>query len=303
MSHPIAEALEPDLPTDDDVAFFEERGYWISPCFMDAERVERCRAAMEEVYQGHFETGRSPWPGWIERGDRDEALASVAPGYWRPGDDPAALRKTDNAWWANRTIEEVATDAYLGACAARLMRAEVIRLWQDQLLHKPGGGSPTATAGWHQDLYYWGSAVTTDQLLTAWVAFDDVTEQNGAVRVVAGSHRWGIVDDVSDFWSRDLDAQERAIAEHADGIEVVPLVLRAGQASFHHCLTLHGSRPNLTDKPRRGLAVHLQTGNVRSQALRPEEPQHYNVALLEDLGGAAGDHFEGPYWPQVHPRT
>lgn len=289
------------LPTDDDVAFFQTRGYWIAPRFMDTDRIARCRDAMEDVYQGSFHTGRTPWAGWIQRDAAEQHDANIAPGYWQPGDDPGKIRKTDNAWWSDDTIAAVATDAFLGACAARLMGADTIRLWQDQLLHKPGGGFPEATAGWHQDLYYWGSAVSCDELLTAWVAFDDVTEDNGAVQVVAGSHQWGIVDDVSDFWSSDLDSQEEAMAQAGRDVEIVPLVMDAGQASFHHCLTLHGSRPNLTDSPRRGLAVHLQTDAVRSVP-SSDSRQHYNVALLEDLGGSAGDPFVGKYWPQVHPQ-
>jgi ectoine hydroxylase-related dioxygenase (phytanoyl-CoA dioxygenase family) len=28
--------------------------------------------------------------------------------------------------------------------------------------------------------------------------------------------------------------------------------------SFHHCRTIHGSRPNTSDRPRLALAVHMQ---------------------------------------------
>jgi ectoine hydroxylase-related dioxygenase (phytanoyl-CoA dioxygenase family) len=42
-----------------------------------------------------------------------------------------------------------------------------------------------------------------------------------------------------------------------------PVLLPAGGASFHHCLTLHGSGPNLSGRPRRSFAIHLRTDKSR----------------------------------------
>src|SRR6185503_18199860 len=39
---------------------------------------------------------------------------------------------------------------------------------------------------WHQDATYWG--LSEPDVLTAWVAFTDATVENGAMRMVPGSH-------------------------------------------------------------------------------------------------------------------
>ena len=40
-----------------------------------------------------------------------------------------------------------------------------------------------------------------------------------------------------------------------DNKEIVPVILKKGQAALHHCLLAHGSGPNLTEFPRIGIAV------------------------------------------------
>ena len=41
--------------------------------------------------------------------------------------------------------------------------------------------------------------------------------------------------------------------------EEVPALLAPGGASFHNCLTFHGSGPNRSAGPRRSLAIHMRT--------------------------------------------
>ena len=43
-----------------------------------------------------------------------------------------------------------------------------------------------AYVSWHQDATYWG--LSAPDVLTAWVAFTDATVENGAMRMVPGSH-------------------------------------------------------------------------------------------------------------------
>ena len=49
----------------------------------------------------------------------------------------------------------------------------------------------TAIVGWHQDAYYW--PMTPQHSVTVWLAFDDVDEENGAMKIIPGSHRGGVI--------------------------------------------------------------------------------------------------------------
>ena len=76
----------------------------------------------------------------------------------------------------------------------------------------------------------------------AWVALQDTDLGNGAMRTIVGSHRWGLLEDSANFGRTDLEGlQARLSAQEMSGAWIdEPCVLREGEVSFHHCLTLHG---------------------------------------------------------------
>jgi len=149
--------------------------------------------------------------------------------------------------------------------------------------------------GWHQDYGYW-QCIDPPEMLTAWVALDDVSEENGCMQVVPGSHKWGLVPE-GNFFDHDLQAlEERITAASGKTFQTAPCILPAGALSFHHCMTLHGSGPNLSQRPRRSLVVHLLPEGTRYRAGSPSEG-HMNVRLL---GGRDGDPFAGPYFPVLY---
>ena len=270
-------------PNDDDCQFFSEHGYWIAPVMFTRDEVDRFRAGMDRVRAGEFRTGRAP------------AFDLPIPA------DETALRKIDNAWWADPDLADLATDVRLGAVAARLLGVERIRLWQDQLLHKPPSGEARTRIGWHQDWDSWRTVASLDRFVTAWVALDDVDEANGAMQVLPGSNHWGPLQGQSNFFGADLDAQlDRLAAQH----DVSPqlLEMRAGQVSFHHVLTFHGSSTNSSDRVRRSLAVHLVDATIASVS-QSDGWQHYNLGLLQQRGGEVGDGYDiEELWPVVFPR-
>ncbi|HVT76728.1 MAG TPA: phytanoyl-CoA dioxygenase family protein, partial [Acidimicrobiales bacterium] len=212
--------------------------------------------------------------------------------------DPSALRKIDNAWWADPDLASLATDKRLGEIAAALLDTPTVRLWQDQLLDKPPTGVDTGNIGWHQDWDSWKSVASRDDFVTAWVALDDVDEVNGAMQVIPGSHRWGHLAGESNFLGTDVDAQLANLAREREA-SPVHLSMQAGQASFHHVLTFHGSGPNKSNRPRRSLAVHLVAGDVTAVD-EGEGWRHYNLGLLQSRGGQLGDAYaDDGLWPVV----
>ena len=63
-------------------------------------------------------------------------------------------------------------------------------MFRDQVLLKPPGGQDKPP---HQDQSYF-RVVPEDSLVTAWIALDAATEENGCMRYVPGSHRYAVFD-------------------------------------------------------------------------------------------------------------
>ena len=80
---------------------------------------------------------------------------------------------------------------------------------------------------YHQDQPLGFHIDPADLMVTCWIAFDDSTLENGCLRVLPGTHRNGQL-------SREaIQEYERRALE--GGLESeTPLVLKAGEASFHH---------------------------------------------------------------------
>jgi ectoine hydroxylase-related dioxygenase (phytanoyl-CoA dioxygenase family) len=252
-------------------AAYDHDGYWIAPVLFDEREVATFLAATQRVVEGDH------------RGDRAPVLALPL----EPG--PLDLRKIDDAWWADPDLAALATDARLGEIAAALLGADTVRLWQDQLLYKPPGGPSETTIGWHQDWASWSTVASHGAFVTAWVAFDDVDVSNGAMQMLRGSHEWGLLPGASDFFGTDREAQLGRLGGDR-AIDPRTVTLAAGQVSFHHPLTFHGSGPNTSDRMRRSLAIHFVDGSVTAVS-EPGGWQHYNLAMFQQRGGRLGEPY------------
>src|SRR4029079_5761947 len=106
---------------------------------------------------------------------------------------------------------------------------------------------------WHQDLNYW--CLDGDREVTAWYALTPATVENGCMRFVPGSHAKKDVPHVDSFAKDNLLTRGQEIAVEVDEASAVNVVLRAGQASFHHGHMFHASGPNATESRRVGIAI------------------------------------------------
>jgi ectoine hydroxylase-related dioxygenase (phytanoyl-CoA dioxygenase family) len=105
---------------------------------------------------------------------------------------------------------------------------------------------------WHQDATYWG--LSEPDVITAWVAFTDATVENGAMRMVPGSHGEQLAHRDT-FAPHNLLSRGQEIEVEVDDARGVDVLLRAGEMSLHHVRMVHGSEPNNADYRRIGYAI------------------------------------------------
>jgi ectoine hydroxylase-related dioxygenase (phytanoyl-CoA dioxygenase family) len=240
------------LPSDEDVTFYTKHGYWVSPVIIPDAILTVAERGMARFYEEdvdqHLALDGAPPTS------RALGLKPYSHWGWRP-EDGNVMRKNDYATLRVRELARLARYPTVAACAARLSGADKLRLWHDQLLYKPTGTEgDTGNVAWHTDRYYWQTCSSED-MLTAWIPFADVSRSDGAMSMVDGSHQW--TDALQVKWESETFSVINAVLAERDAT-LVPIELRRGQVSFHHCKTLHGSGPNVGASPRRSLVVHFQ---------------------------------------------
>lgn len=269
--------------TAEDKEIFDRDGYWVSPKLLSDQEIDDLRTQQERIWQGDYDGDGYPM---FDNG---------------PHTDPGRLRKVDNGWWVNDCVRKTVTDPLIGKIAADLLDVDSIRLWHDQVINKPGldgKSSNKGNVGWHQDYGYWQSADTTN-MITAWIALQDTDLSNGGMLTILGSHKWSLVKDSNTFFEQDLDVlRQKYQANHVDWIEE-PCIMKAGQVSFHHSLTFHGSGPNLSMEPRIAIVAHLMPGDT---GFRAGVQKHDNIRLLGPRP-YHGQKFDNEFFPLLYSRS
>ncbi|MEM9105733.1 MAG: phytanoyl-CoA dioxygenase family protein [Pseudomonadota bacterium] len=132
-------------------------------------------------------------------------------------------------------------------------------VWSCELFIKEAGSDKVVS--WHQDLTYWGMG-ETDEEVTAWIAFSDVSELAGCMRFVPGSHKLSIQPHHDSFSDENLLSRGQEVAVDVDETDAVPDALAPGEMSLHHGRLFHASGPNRSDDRRIGMAIRYVTPSV-----------------------------------------
>jgi phytanoyl-CoA hydroxylase len=104
--------------------------------------------------------------------------------------------------------------------------------------------SHSSAVEWHQDWAFYPH--TNDDLLAVGVALDDMTEENGCMLMVPGSHKIDLIS------HHENGVFVGAVTDPNFNPDTVSKVLvKAGGISLHHARTLHASTPNHSEHPRR----------------------------------------------------
>jgi ectoine hydroxylase-related dioxygenase (phytanoyl-CoA dioxygenase family) len=129
------------------------------------------------------------------------------------------------------------SDAFLDSVRYQLHLTQLIKI-------NPGQGAQLL----HRDRQVWGSYLKDlePELNLMW-AMTDFSKENGATRVVPGSHTWK-------DWDRAPTDDEIAFAE-----------MKKGSLLFYSGSVIHSGGQNETDKPRIGFNIDYSLGWLRME--------------------------------------
>ncbi len=134
----------------------------------------------------------------------------------------------------------------LTAAAADIIGPNVQLHHSKMFIKPPEKGAPFPM---HQDAPFFPHE--NHSMIAAIVHFDDAPLNRGCVRVVPGSHKWGMLPHNSEgSWHLPLDEYPLS--------DAVPIEAKAGDALFFSYLTIHGSGINESDEARTTVLLQMR---------------------------------------------
>lgn len=225
--------------TNDQVAFYREHGYVVLANALSPAQLAEARHETEAII-----TGAPALRDNDDVYDLEESHTAERPRVRRIK-SPHAVR---SFFW------DLVCAPNLVAPAARLLGPDMRLRGSKMNMKAAGFGAPVE---WHQDWAFYPH--TNDDVLAVGVMLDDMTEDNGPLMVVPGSHRGSIFDHHNDgVFCGAIDARSSGI----NFSTAVKLTAPAGSISLHHVRTVHGSGVNRAGRSRRLLLYELAAADA-----------------------------------------
>ena len=220
----------------DQINHFQENGFVIQENFLDKDELELWRNAVSEAVK---ERNGIKIPGREIKAE-DEDGSNEDPEYFSNVFDQLL-----NLWQTNEEMKEIMLDERIGKMASELSGVDGIRIWHDQALIKRPWANPTA---WHLDTPFW--SFSDRNALSIWVALDDATVENGCLYFIPGSHQKTTFENPG--ITKNMNAVFNFYPEFAK-TKPYCATMKAGTASFHNGLCIHGAGANMTPGFRRAM--------------------------------------------------
>lgn len=243
-------------------------------------------------------------PAWLAILADGVDQARAAPGsfareYAKPGEGSFF---TDHRMFARfEPFRRFAHDGPGAAIAAQVLGATRLILYDEHLLVKePGTEVPTT---WHQDMPYLNAQ--GEQMCSMWLSLDPVSEDNGALRFVTASHRWGKLFMPVDIGSGatavgdldpDIDGPVPDIDAHPELYPTVCYPVEPGDCVVFHGCVLHSSSGNASKTLRRRALSLRYCGDDVTWKSRSKASKIF-ATMLRD-----GDPIDREECPPVWPR-
>src|SRR6478735_6362909 len=241
--------LEQYKLSQEQIDFFNENGFIGGIKMLDDDQIERLRNELNDLTDPN-----SPGHGLFYEFHSNESA-----------DANTILFHALGAWRITPAYHDVLWNPRFVVAASQLLGDKPVRFWHDQLFYKPAkkGG----VVAWHQDYSYWTRTKPLAHL-TCWCGLDDSIQQNGCLQYVPGSHRWGLLDKPN-LAGDLLGIMDYLNEEQKKEFKPVHVEVKAGEAIFHHSLTLHGSGENKSNQARRAFVINAFADGVKSDSDSP----------------------------------
>jgi phytanoyl-CoA hydroxylase len=164
-------------------------------------------------------------------------------------DGQPLLRKLDDPIHYREELRKLAQDPKLVAAVEQLIGKGVAVPFSQVFFKPPEIGGPKPA---HQDNFYFGCN-DDDGMVTAWIALDEATVENGCMFFGNGTNN----GEIFHHTAPEGEPFNLQISDETLGsLDMTPGPVPKGGVSFHHGNTVHQSSENRSKNWRRAVAIH-----------------------------------------------
>lgn len=195
--------------------------------------------------------------------------------FYEDKSDTGSLKQLQQLHFHDPFFGDLMTDGPFRQLAEELLGSDVVCQNMQYFNKPPGIGLPTPA---HQDGFYF--KLDPCEALTMWMALEPVDEENGCVRYIPGSHRWGLRPHGS---TGTLGFSQGITDFPRDGeIELeIAFPAQPGDLLAHHALTVHRADGNSSPiRSRRALGLIYYSVNAKEDR---EAREQYQQELKTEL--------------------
>ena len=239
-------------------AFYRENGYLVVENFFDRATVDACLAEGTDICRGTFGPLDGLLPSSPEQSDEDVLKHYIT---------------CSIAHKISPLFAKLIADRRIAELMPQLIGPNVKGM-HSQFFIKHAGMPGN---GWHQDEAF---VPTRDRsLLTAWIALDEATVENGCLRFFPGSHTAGVIYPRRRHNDPSIDREEETYGFPQPLEAAIDIELAPGSAVFFNGYLIHGSHQNVR---KSGFRRALLYTYASAESLMAWSPRNDPVSSYED---------------------
>lgn len=217
-----------------EIQFFWDKGYLVAANAVQPQLLER----LQQDFADWVEQSRDHSQSYGKTID-DKPRFNVEPGH---SPVQPALRRVNAPIEVSRAYFEAMADSEMTDMVAQLIGPS-LKFHHSKINSKLPGGNTAVK--WHQDFTF--TPHSNDDVVTALLMIDDVTDSNGPLEVAAGSHRGTL----HSLWHDGVfnGSVDQSVADEAAS-EARRCLGKAGSVCLMHSRLLHASTANESADPR-----------------------------------------------------
>ena len=219
------------------------------------------RLVSSEGWQKHLEEQGFVFPlGRLDPSLHARILDQVT--VWESeGEMLGEAKSTWNAHLRSDAVMEAATNSQILDAVQEVLGEDVVLLHTTFFAKYPQNTTDQnapkclTVIGTHQDRTYWGINPESQPVVSVWVAIDNVTAENGAMRFAPGSHKKKFEHVVGYDECSALGQAQSIRIEDLPSEELVDMTLTGGEYGMFDSFAAHRSERNTSPKRRIGMTM------------------------------------------------